>query len=360
LLKRMLRVPVRIALPLCVLAVLPLNAAGQQAGAPIGEPAGTRTTQQREHVVRRGDTLWDLARLYLNNPFLWPSIYEANRNVVENPHWIYPAERLIIPGLLQRVEQPEPIRPLALPPLAEPGQPDTAGTVVTTLEMRRPVLSAGEYLRLPWLSLVPGGGATGRIARRADAGAEADRIASALYPNERVHLTMTGGLPVPGDSLMVIRAGRRVGDWGTVVEPLALLRVDSVVGGAVLAQIVNQFGEVRVGDALMPLLPTPAIGAGAADPVEAGPEGRILQFLFRQAMYGTTDLAFISLGHDRGVGIGDEFAVYVASGDGLPPTQVAVVRAVRVGDRTSTVRVVSVNSTALRDGLPIRMVRKMP
>src|SRR5262245_41506087 len=33
------------------------------------------------HVVERGDTLWDLSKRYLGNPYLWPQIWDQNRYV---------------------------------------------------------------------------------------------------------------------------------------------------------------------------------------------------------------------------------------------------------------------------------------
>ena len=48
------------------------------------------------YLIKRGDTLWDLAGRFLSNPFLWPQIWDQNRYITD-AHWIYPGDPLIIP-----------------------------------------------------------------------------------------------------------------------------------------------------------------------------------------------------------------------------------------------------------------------
>ncbi len=61
------------------------------------------------HVVRRGDTLWDICFLYFNDPWQWPKIWSYNPQVT-NPHWIYPGDlvRLLPRGMFaQATAQPK-------------------------------------------------------------------------------------------------------------------------------------------------------------------------------------------------------------------------------------------------------------
>jgi len=43
------------------------------------------------HVVRSGDTLWDICGFYFNNPWEWPRVWSYNPTIT-NPHWIYPGD----------------------------------------------------------------------------------------------------------------------------------------------------------------------------------------------------------------------------------------------------------------------------
>lgn len=58
------------------------------------------------HVVKKGDTLWDLCGSYYSNPWGWPKVWSYNPQIV-NPHWIYPGDQIRLrdpnelPGMAQ-------------------------------------------------------------------------------------------------------------------------------------------------------------------------------------------------------------------------------------------------------------------
>lgn len=48
----------------------------------------------KRYVVKKGDTLWDIAKVYLKDPAQWPRLWSGNRSTVKNPNLIYPGDVL--------------------------------------------------------------------------------------------------------------------------------------------------------------------------------------------------------------------------------------------------------------------------
>lgn len=68
---------------------------------PVSGGAGAGTSPApappRTYRVVKGDTLWGIAIKYYGKGTLWPRIFDANRNLVKDPHWIYPNQVFVIP-----------------------------------------------------------------------------------------------------------------------------------------------------------------------------------------------------------------------------------------------------------------------
>jgi len=89
--------------------------------ATYGMAAEMRGDHPDTYVVKKGDTLWDIAGRFLEKPWLWPEIWQANPQV-QNPHLIYPGDVLSL-AYLDRVTVAEPgpreVAPVTGVPLSE-------------------------------------------------------------------------------------------------------------------------------------------------------------------------------------------------------------------------------------------------
>ena len=91
------------------------------AGFAIAGSPGIRPDHPDTYVVKKGDTLWDIAGKFLSRPWLWPEIWQANPQV-KNPHLIYPGDILSL-AYINRTAEAQPQRKAEAPipgiPLAQ-------------------------------------------------------------------------------------------------------------------------------------------------------------------------------------------------------------------------------------------------
>jgi hypothetical protein len=94
--------PIRPAIVLSLIAgltvttgLLPVSSTAQESTRTIATGSNIPLTADapNEYTVKTGDTLWDISKVFLRDPWYWPEIWYVNPQV-ENPHLIYPGDVL--------------------------------------------------------------------------------------------------------------------------------------------------------------------------------------------------------------------------------------------------------------------------
>ncbi|HEX5520741.1 MAG TPA: LysM peptidoglycan-binding domain-containing protein [Longimicrobiaceae bacterium] len=343
-----------------------IAAAGLCAASPALAQVAPAQQQPRTHVVRRGDTLWDLARQYLSDPFLWPEIFRINPDVIRDPARIYPAERLRLPGagegFIAIESEPGEGRTVFYPRETEQRAGGPIVRPAGTADV--PVLTPGDFYRAGFLAPDAEVRSIGRLAEL-----EAPTVVPlAMTPQiqlyDRVYVTLAAGDAAQvGDRIHFLRRGRAVKQYGRIWESTGLATVAAIEGNVATAVVVQMFDAVAVGDLAVPAARFP-VPAGVAPTPEAGMEARVVAFQNAHPVQMTQEIVFVDVGQQSGVAAGDEFLAYLPARQQRwgrrPEIDVARLQVVRVAGRTASARILAMEHPALEPGVPVRRVSRMP
>ncbi len=351
---------------------------------PAAADAASQEARVREHVVTSGETLWDLSRVYLGNPFDWRTIWEANRDRVPDPHWIYPGQRLVIPGTGMAGPPPAGvITDVQVMPAAQ-GQPSRPADTRAPDPSERTVFyenpeerasggvvagQARPWVAVPrdvfysagWLERAEKTPAhAGRVLGFASGEeARSSRMTARPYETLRIELLGSRDLQI-GDELLTFRTDRAIAERGLVVVPTGVLTVIRLESAGVVAMVSNEYDRVRVGDFVQPVAAyTQEAGVYAAD-VADSVRATVVGFQEVQALQGPGDIAFLDLGAADGLSVGDEFVARVSGGSGWSGVVAGRLQVVGLRERTASARIIELDSPIFVEGLEVRLARKMP
>lgn len=370
-------------------------------------PASAQEAQQAAptvHVVVEGETLWDIATRYFGDPFLWPEIYRLNTTVVEDPHWIFPGEELLLGGqppaqaqaeaeaegvVMERPEAevavgeeglrgqrpPEAVEAEQAPtPVAPPPPPTAAGPTIFArgeggglgvsgmASYRNRAARRYEYYASGFLTedqVLPFGTLEGAIDRPTLKRVKESSFAG-MFDNILITPPADGSYQV-GDSLLLGGLLRKVSGWGEVVYPTGIARVEEVVPEGVIAVVVAQFNRITDGQVTLPLEAFPDPGEVMPVPVADDMVASIIEPRQRNPVPGVQQIVFLDVGRGSGVKPGDVFSVLKPSDEsGAANKRIGYVRVVHTRDQSSTAMIINVSGLGFEPGTLVQRVQKMP
>lgn len=357
--------PAAVAIVVLALLAAPRSVRGQVLDIPEGG----------QHAVVVGNTLWDLAAAFYGDPFLWPRIYEANVDRIEDPHWIYPGQIILIPdgdGNVQAVrvisgdEEYTPMPREDMGPMVTYEEPRRTKFYRDTAEVTRAAEEAlaarvavprSIFYSAPFLDFDNGERALGRIVDfEGEEEVRTPRDWTVLY--DRVVLELDGDMLAPGTRLQVFDLADPRETLGPLVAtPTGIVTVLHRTEGGVVASVDAQYDRMRIGDLVRPLPaydPRPGV---VPEPVDGGPMARVMAYAQVHELHQPGNYLFLDMGRGDGLAVGDEFVVEF----GQPRARVeGRVQVVGLQDEVSTGRIVMIRNPVFVGDVELRLSHRMP
>jgi len=360
---------------------------------------------QQTHTVKKGDTLWDIAKTYLGDPFKWPEIYRRNTATVADPNLIYPDQVIVITGdvaatpgtpadttVVAPVDTTvaNPATPVAPPTdtMAAPVMPaePVAGPEEMTifnperfkvirgerealvLAARPTTVRAGDYVRAPFLwdaAGVTGAGKVGAVVQPQSIAKT--RFERPIQLFERAFINVPANAAgAEREEYVSYRLGPMIAGEGQVVIPTGVFRLMTTPqNGQAEALLLHKYEDVFIGQGLIPSDPLSMPSNANPARVEFGLATKVLYLYGEPIVSSIGQQVILAAGASEGLVPGDQVTVQVELGaddQGVPrpPQEVAVFQVTRVTTWGASAILIGQKEGVVSQGMNARVSAKMP
>ena len=265
-----------------------------------------------QHLVVRGDTLWDISGTFLDHPWCWPQVWGINRDRIRDPHWIYPGQVVYFDRVNRRLS-------LTRPGVADDGMGGASGITRLSPQIRTegigndavpsiPASAIAPFLSMPLIVEEGELNAAPRIAAIED---------NRVYLGKDDTLYVRGALGGassfqvfrPGSALIDPETGRRLA-YEAVYLGTVKLRAEAKPGVDVHTFTVSgSTQEMGVGDRLMAAPPVPMRNY-VPHPPQRQVNARVLSIYSGVTYAGQNQVVSVNRGSLDGLDVGAVLQLY--------------------------------------------------
>ena len=273
------------------------------------------------YSVKEGDTLWDIASMFLTDAWLWPEIWQVNPDI-ENPHLIFPGDEITLSyvdgrpqlsvsrGKQARTVKLSPAQPVAMGDRNYKLKPRIRATPLTSsipaipLDAIASLLNTGRIVEKETLQNAPNilAGKSDRLVFGPGDGF----YARGIWPENK---TSAFGIFREGEVYLDPQTGEILGYEALEV---GTARVEKRDGDLYTLVLTNVKEDVRVGDKLLPTEERRVESIFFPKSPDEYTEGVIMTVLGGVTQVGRNDVVAINRGTEDGLKVGDILAIHKA------------------------------------------------
>jgi hypothetical protein len=302
------------------------------------------------YVVEKGDTLWDIAKRFLNSPYLWPQVWDQNRYITD-AHWIYPGDPVILPKLQVVADKAGqvPTTEGTAEPETAPGQAGEPGAAAGPLGSA--LFPVTEEVTLQCAHYV--------VPEREDEsfhiiGSEQGATKLAFADRDVLYASKGSADGVkPGDVFSIHHSSYTVKHpvsgkgLGTKIVTTGWARVILVAESSATAIVEQACADIHAGDYLKPLekVNVPFVArrpvSDRLTPSSGKTQGYVVDIADDAMIAGTGSIVSLDLGSEAGIAPGNVLSVFRIVYPSVPSPRnvIGEVVVVAVRERTATAKV---------------------